>query len=111
MSYHVWIERDLDGHPHRVAECGNYTSNVGSMWIRALGLGITLGETIERYPTTDELAPHLRQAIAAMINDPAAYEELNPSNGWGDYSGALAYLQRIEQACRLHPGARVMVWR
>ena len=111
MSYDVWIVRELDGVEHMVAECGNYTSNVSPMWTLALGTCNSLGTTIDLHPVTDDLLPHLQRAITAMTDDPSPFVDLNPENGWGDYDGALRYLQRIAHDCRLHPGARVVVSR
>lgn len=33
----------------------------------------------------------------------------DPDNGWGDYKGALEYLEKLLTACKNHPRATIRV--
>lgn len=77
-----------------------HTSNVFPMWVKALG-GTSLSE-FHNAPCSEAAGP-LAEAVKRMEADPAAYQAMNPPNGWGDYEGALAYLRRLAEACAKHP--------
>ncbi|RKN61884.1 hypothetical protein D7231_31930 [Streptomyces klenkii] len=110
MSYDIslWMKVDTGG-PEPVeielADIGNYTSNVGRMWVDALGH--RLADLKDR--TARDCIDALTRAVAAMESDPAKYEAMNPPNGWGDYDGALNYLRRLRDACLAHPNATVHI--
>ncbi len=109
MSYDIDLEIDTGGPEDTwpiAVEIGNYTSNVSPMWRTALG-GKSLREF--HHASCSEAAGPLAEAVARMEADPAAYEEMNPSNGWGDYEGALAYLRALAEACAAHPKCRIRV--
>lgn len=103
MSYDIWLVIDT-GAPEddwpEVVEIGNYTSNVFPMWVKALG-GVSLSE-FHNAPCSEAAGP-LAEAVKRMEADPAAYQAMNPPNGWGDYEGALTYLRRLAEACAKHP--------
>lgn len=109
MSYDVYLMIDTgapeDEWPTAI-EIGNYTSNVSGMWRKALG-GISLREF--HHVNAAEAAPKLAAAVTEMEADPDAYREMEPSNGWGDYEGALAYLRRLAEACAKHPKCKIEV--
>lgn len=108
MSYDIWLEIDTGGpEPATVCEIGNYTSNVSGMWRDALGR--SLGD-YHGAPCSEAAGPILR-GIERMRTDPARYEAMNPENGWGDYEGALKYLERLYEACTQHPKATIAIWR
>lgn len=107
MSYDIWMEMDTGGEePAQVDEVGNYTCNCSPMFRKALG-GISLSELDGR--AGGEVAEQVSTGVKAMIDDPATYEAMNPTNGWGDYESALDYLKRLALACRRHPKARIRV--
>lgn len=108
MSYDIWLEIDTGGpEPATVDEVGNYTSNVSGMWKDALGR--SLGD-YHGAPCVEAAGP-LRSGIDRMRADPARYQAMNPANGWGNYQGALAYLERLYQGCCNHPKATIRIWR
>lgn len=43
-------------------------------------------------------AEFLGQAIKAMRADPALYIEMNPANGWGDYTSLLGVLEDMHRS-------------
>ena len=100
MSYGVRLTATV---PTTVHEAG-ITSNLGPMFRQALGYGL------KDLPTdaTACIEP-LERAVHDMIVSPDTYRELNPPNGWGDYDGALTFLQRLLQACREYPNAAVEI--
>ena len=88
----------------------NYTSNVSRMWSDAIGIDYSLADLIRDNPRPSDLLPYLERGVEAMKADPEKYRAWNPENGWGDYEGALAYLEWMAQGCRDYPGAVVDVW-
>lgn len=106
VSYDITLTIDTGGEfPATVCEVGNYTYNVSPMYVKALGCSLSdlhdsnCGESIER----------LRKAVIEMSEHPADYRALNPSNGWGNYEGALAYLRKLYEGCIQHPKATIDV--
>ena len=109
MSYDVWLEIDTGGeHPHSLTECYSPTYNLGPMFRLALS-GDEQGEGVPDWNGmfASELISKLREAIAAMEDDPAKFKRLNPENGWGNYEGALNFLSEILRQCIQHPKATV----
>jgi hypothetical protein len=106
VSYDIDLTIDTGGPDYAsVFDVGNYTSNVAPMWEQALG-----GPLAGMHGWAASTAvPVLDRAVAAMRAAPAAFEALNPSNGWGDYEGALAYLERLREGCVAHPKAHIRV--
>lgn len=113
MSLDLWLYVDVDtgrDEPHRayITEWANITHNVAQMWRRA-GCYDALYES-EGKPAA-EILPALNKAVDDMAANPATYRELNPSNGWGNYEGALEYLRTFRDRCAEHPKALVGVSR
>lgn len=123
MSYDTSIHDPDTG--VQLADVGNMTSNVGGMYARALpGLyegGGRYGGFGESNPRAGlpglsglrcrDAAPILRAGIEAMHAEGDAMRAMEPSNGWGSYEGALAYLCRVAAACAEHPdGVLAVNW-
>jgi hypothetical protein len=85
---------------------GNMTSNVAPMWRLA---GADLAEFHGQY--AGNVLHLLDKAIADMAANPDKYTPLNPSNGWGDYDGCLAFLRELRAEFVRHPQAKVQVSR
>lgn len=99
MSYDVSLVINTGKQMHEVVEVGNYTYNVGPMFYKALGVGLGDLEGV----VASEAIPRLRAAVADMVDNPVPYEAMNPSNGWGDYAGALRYLRKLLECCEENP--------
>lgn len=85
---------------------GNYTYNVAPMFQAAFGgRGLFGIDGLTAKAATHRIGP----AIDRMLSDPGRFRELNPANGWGDYGGALAFLQKLYRDCREHSEAIVRV--
>lgn len=111
MSYDISLHLAVDtGGPEPldvcVADIGNYTSNAARMWGAALGH--CLADLKDK--SAGESLPALTAAVDRMISDPEHYRAMEPSNGWGDYEGALAYLRSLRDACLVHPKAVIHIW-
>ena len=84
----------------------NYTSNVWPMFRAAFGPnGIERIDGLTGKAATHRVGP----AIDLMLADPGKFRQMNPVNGWGNYEGALAFLQKLYRDCRAHPEAIVRV--
>lgn len=109
MSYDIHLEINVDtgGEPFTgvPTDVGNYTANVSGMWGTALGY--RLADLDGR--TARDAADDLVRAVAAMEDQPATYQAMNPANGWGDYDGALDYLRRLRDACHAYPNAAIRI--
>lgn len=113
MSYDVYLSINTGKEQHIIQDCGNYTSNVWKMYRKAFrppgqeedSAGI---QTIHGMLAKDA-EPLLHMAIRAMMDDRVFYRSLNPENGWGNYEGALKYLQDIHTACIEHPACTIEV--
>jgi len=60
--------------------------------------------------TGEEGAALLGQVIEKLEAEPERFQAMNPTNGWGCYSGLLSVLRRMRRACRLYPKAVLEVW-
>lgn len=127
MSYDIWLEYPngdpaakaletfawFDDHSHRaptpttneVYEVGNYTSNVSSMWHKALGCSLA---DLGGQPAGGQVEL-IAAALVAMEAHPDEYRTMEPPNGWGSYEGAHDYLLRLLLACLRHPEATIRV--
>ena len=122
MSYDVDLRIDTGApDPAVVVELGNYTSNVAGMYVLAF-THAGLPYRVAPYSCAGSLAnlhdmpapeavPYLERALAHM-DDPknaTRYEAMNPSNKWGNFEGAKAFLHGILDGCRTHPKTVVRV--
>lgn len=108
MSYDIDLTIDTGGDYHAsVEDVGNYTCNVSPMYRKAFG-----DEGINSFNglTGLEACERLKDGIHHMIINKEKYEKLNPENGWGDYHGALFYLQKLMLACLKHPKATIRIY-
>lgn len=131
MSYDVYVEVPT-GPTHFVeAFWRNYTSNVSWMWGECLDLpekpwldengNQRIGSQPdgkggwEKVPLTNwglrlldgapcsEAAGVLHAAVERMRTKADEYRQKEPENGWGNYDGALDFLESIAQAASEHP--------
>lgn len=58
-----------------------------------------------------DLIPLLAAGLDRLLRDPERYKRLNPSNGWGNYEGLVAFVSDYLKACIDHPTAKVEVSR
>lgn len=86
----------------------NITHNVSPMWRKACVFS-ALYESEGR--AAGELVSTLEAGVTDMQKEPDGYRALNPSNGWGDYDGALEFLQDVLEACKKYPKAIVWISR
>lgn len=107
MSYDIWLTIDAGGpEPAFVGGDHNMTSNVAPMWRMA---GADLAEF--HGCVAGDVLPLLRDAVAAMEDDPTAYRVMNPKNGWGSYETYLGFLRELVKDFAAHPKATVVVSR
>jgi hypothetical protein len=112
MSYDVSLTINTGKADHEVVDCGNYTYNVSPMYRKAFPLatkGIQLGINCLHDMRADAAAEILNVAIDAMVQNKEEYIALNPSNGWGNYDGALSFLCNIRSLCLIHPLCTVKI--
>jgi hypothetical protein len=106
VSYDIWLDINTGaGEEVMVHNVGNYTVNVAWMWWQALGHplreldGRGAADTIET----------LTAAVAAMRDRAQEFSAQEPENGWGNYEGALDYLERLLVGCRAHPATTIRI--
>lgn len=110
----------------KVLHSDNYTSNVSSMYYDAFKKFAKRNLETEEIPTylIDEdsrwfevinMCENNRQKIIlkAMVDilkaNPEKYRAMNPTNGWGDYEGAVDFLQKNYEALLLSDEATVYI--
>ena len=77
----------------------NYTYNVSCMWYDCFQHGIR-----EHYGLTGKQAvPLLRRLREHMENNFERLEQMNPTNGWGDFDGALNFVSELIMASLRNP--------
>lgn len=101
MGY--WVSFVSNDEHEREFWSASHTRNTGPMWSDALG--DTLRNTIDNTPDLSELEVKLAEGIRKMEANPEKYRAMNPSNGFGTYESALAFLREIHQMCCLFIGA------
>lgn len=130
MSWWIGVEIDTgSGEPVVLTE-RNVTYNVAPMFHEALAIpspGVHDGDRYCRcrYQNSDgeherglralnsapctEAAGVISAALERMRAEPAKYQAMNPSNGWGSYESAKDDLLWLLTACQVHPRASVYV--
>ncbi|WP_240416463.1 hypothetical protein [Paenibacillus periandrae] len=88
-----------------VADIGNYTYNVSKMYVEAMGQSLSAFNGVN----AGESTLLLRQCVEEMISNPEKYKAMNPPNGWGNYEGALAYVQKLLHECEKNPNSTIEV--
>lgn len=89
----------------------NITHNLGGM-ADAAGIYDCLWRPDEnRMEKAKDIIAPLETGLKRLRNDPDAFKVHNPSNGWGNYDGLLAFATEYLQACKDYPEARVRVSR
>jgi len=82
----------------------------GCRGCRVAGEGRVCGVSGRVVRCSDAL-PILRAGLAAMAERETEMRALEPSNGWGSYEGAVAYLVNIADACEASPrGTLAVSW-
>jgi len=81
----------------------NHTSNVAPMWTRALGA--PLYEVIKSTPDLTDLSVKLAMAVIYMEQNSDIFKDMEPTNGWGNYQGALKFLKDILNMTYIFRGA------
>lgn len=107
MSYDVWLEADLGGkEPVSLRTLdANYTWNISPMITAAVGHTPSDWDGV----LAAQVAEITSTILSAFNADPAKFRALNPDNGWGDFEGARAFIQKINDACRDAPAAIMRV--
>jgi hypothetical protein len=89
----------------------NITHNLNKM-AEAAGLYQALWRPDEiNLKLAGELIPLLEAGLERLEAEPAKYQKLNPSNGWGSYEGLVRFVREYLTACKENPDAEVSVWR
>ena len=112
MSLDIWLQMDVDtggSEPYRLCLGDlNITHNVTPMWTKA-GVYNALynsdGDLAEDYIET------LERGLNHMEANESEYIPLNPPNKWGDYKGAIRFLEAWLQLCKKHPKMTICVWK
>lgn len=105
MSWDISLTINTGIKEREIVDCGNYTYNVSDMYVKAMGKSLS---DLHGKKAKDVI-PLLKTGVKAMLTDPIEMKKLSPENGWGDYDGALEYLQGILKACEENPECIVRV--
>jgi len=119
MSYDIYCEIDTGGEkPFAIGDYNiNYTSNVAEMYYLAIPkkryIPVLKEErgglwSLEGMQCAQAI-PIIKEAIVYFVKNRTELEKLNPSNGWGNYKGALKMLENILEMCIDHPKATLRI--
>lgn len=88
-----------------VADIGDYTYNVSKMYKKAMG------KTMSDFhgKRAKDILDIITKGYQCMVSNEEEYKHLNPVNGWGNYHGAVDYLDKLIKSCEEHPNAIVNV--
>jgi hypothetical protein len=108
VSADYWLEIDTGGSElATITETRNITYNLGPM-LRAAGFPDW--EMLRGAPAS-EAAGMLDSVARKLESDRERLEaEHTPPNGWGDWKGALNFVQELRDDCRAHPKATIGAW-
>lgn len=84
----------------------NVTHNLTGMWSKA---GIYDALYMSDGQRAGDHLPALEKGLADMLLNKEDYELLNPPNGWGNYEGAVRFLQSVIEGVKEHPDATFSV--
>lgn len=90
-----------DGYVTVIEVVDGHTYNLTPMWRKAKIVHQGTRELDGQNAGT--LAPRLLKGLVDAWVDAAAYRELDPPNGWGDYDGFVEILTRFTRLCYQHP--------
>ena len=82
---------------HNLTKMASEAGIYKALW-RPEEIGITKAEQLVK-PLTD--------GLALLRSDPERFEEFNPENGWGDYTGLVMFVDAYLAACIANPDADV----
>ncbi len=118
----IWADiRDLWELEPLQYEIGNITHNLGKM-ASECGLYEPLWRPYELFNITDDdeddtiilaadILDKVKAGLKELKSDPKHYMKFDPENGWGSYSGLVAFTERYILWLKTFPEARVMVSR
>lgn len=95
MSYDIKL---VDKNNNKTMDIGNYTYNVNPMYKKALGSSLS----DLHGKSTKEVLNLLENGVIDMKYHKEDYKKLNPVNGYGNYKGALEFLERLYHGCKKH---------
>ena len=105
MSYWVSLCINTGKENKEVVDIGNMTSNIAPMYYDAFGKD---WKFINNQKCKDIIG-FIEEAYLKMENNPDKYKAMNPSNGWGNYEGALEYLKSILKECEENPNCIISI--
>lgn len=97
MSYDIWMTEPCG---HEAFSDINYTYNVAPMWHMAFAGVLEKCDDGIRWlngKTGKEAHDVLDEVRLWMLRHQIQLEALNPTNGWGDYQGALKVIRDLKQ--------------
>lgn len=99
MGYSIYLKIKTGENEYVYPYEDSCTYNVAPMFSKALGEG---GIRQLCGVNSKDAIDLLSLGIGRMTDNPEDYKELNPSNGWGSYEGALQVLLDLKEACLKH---------
>lgn len=88
----------------------NITHNLGNM-ASAAGVYEALWMPEKHgFKIAKDIIPALEKGIAKMKKYPAKFKSYDAPNGWGTYDNFLPWLEKVLEACRNNPNAKIYSW-
>lgn len=99
------LTTDVDGNEHWIDVVDGHTYNLTPMWCKALPFIYSTMDLDGR--SCSSLIPELDAGLLDATKNAAAYEALNPANGWGDYEGFYRIFAKFVRLCNQYPSGVV----
>ena len=112
LSYEESVERypdqDIEEHESvsNTVYTDNITHNLGNM-AREAGFYKALWGHLEEVKTTQDLLEYLTPGIIELKSKPIKYKTYDSPNGWGRYVDFVPWLEKLEEACKTYPEAKL----
>lgn len=108
MSWNLYIETtDVDGNPLYVEVIESMTTNLTSMWAKALPF-LEVSRDFDGKICRD-IAGDLKIGLIDILDNKDTYLALEPDNGWGNFEIFFAAYVELARKCLAHPSGK-MSW-
>lgn len=89
----------------------NITHNLNKMAEEAGFYGALWRPEENGIVTATDLLPHLEAGLSKLKSSPQYFKQFDAQNGWGLYVHFVPWLEKLIEACKAHPDAKVEAWR
>lgn len=110
MSLDFYLQYKIDNNEIDVFDI-NITHNLGKMADKA-GIYYALWRPEEiKKEFAKDIIPLLEKGLKKLKAKPKYYSKFNASNDWGLYENFVPFVEKVLEACKKYPNAKILVSR